>query len=74
MYDYLAKIILLGPSGSGKFVHSSSHQANLELISLQILPTTSDREERMSADFLAVNAFQDLTLYRANLVFSHYRR
>ena len=21
MYDYLAKVILLGPSGSGKFVH-----------------------------------------------------
>lgn len=22
MYDYLAKVILLGPSGSGKFVHT----------------------------------------------------
>lgn len=24
MYDYLAKVILLGPSGSGKFVDSST--------------------------------------------------
>lgn len=28
MYDYLAKVILLGPSGSGKFVHSSSPSTN----------------------------------------------
>lgn len=25
MYDYLAKIILLGPSGTGKYVHSPAH-------------------------------------------------
>ena len=28
MYDYLAKVILLGPSGSGKFVHDLSSTAN----------------------------------------------
>ena len=28
MYDYLAKVILLGPSGSGKFVHVLSSSAN----------------------------------------------
>ena len=28
MYDYLAKVILLGPSGSGKFVHDLSSMAN----------------------------------------------
>lgn len=28
MYDYLAKVILLGPSGSGKFVHALSSSAN----------------------------------------------
>ena len=28
MYDYLAKVILLGPSGSGKFVHHSSSMAD----------------------------------------------
>ena len=28
MYDYLAKVILLGPSGSGKFVHILSSSAN----------------------------------------------
>ena len=28
MYDYLAKVILLGPSGSGKFVHAFSSSAN----------------------------------------------
>jgi hypothetical protein len=34
MYDYLAKIILLGPSGSGKFVHPFLHLSSLSTLSI----------------------------------------
>ena len=46
MYDYLAKIILIGPSGSGKFVRTLFPRTILGL-SCQVLPPASDSQERM---------------------------
>lgn len=57
MYDYLAKVILLGPSGSGKFVHTWTARQALELISFQVLPPTPNREERMSVECLYSRVF-----------------
>lgn len=37
MYDYLAKIILLGPSGSGKYDTISSIERKAKLIAVQVL-------------------------------------
>ena len=44
MYDYLAKIILLGPSGTGKFVGSIPRRVH-GLISLQVVSASSYRQK-----------------------------
>ncbi|KAL9586382.1 MAG: hypothetical protein Q9212_000954 [Teloschistes hypoglaucus] len=47
MYDYLAKVILLGPSGCGKCVTSNSSHRSLGLISHQIVSPPQGSQERM---------------------------
>lgn len=47
MYDYLAKIILLGPSGSGKSAGSTFRTQVTTLITVQVLPTPPICEKRM---------------------------
>lgn len=44
MYDYLAKIILLGPSGTGKFVDPILRRVR-GLISLQVMSASPYREK-----------------------------
>lgn len=46
MYDYLAKVILIGPSGSGKFVRSPCSRT-ISSLQLQILPSAPHRERRV---------------------------
>ena len=45
MYDYLAKVILIGQSGSGKSVLSTCKAMGLLLTSPKILSLTSNRQE-----------------------------
>lgn len=47
MYDYLAKIILLGPSGTGKYAHSPLAHLDTSVLTLflQVLSPPSLRQE-----------------------------
>ena len=53
MYDYLAKIILLGPSGSGKYAQSTCSQPNYatSLISLRKDHVYSTASSKMNGAF-----------------------
>lgn len=53
MYDYLAKIILLGPSGSGKYVIPLRNAGLQMLIFGQIVFAASICQERMEGSHLS---------------------
>lgn len=57
MYDYLAKVILLGPSGSGKSVGLIAVDC-FWAYDTQVLPVASVREERMSVSSPVMTIWQ----------------
>ena len=63
MYDYLAKVILLGPSGAGKFVRPASNQ--LFLGSFLSGPVCSIELSKANVTILFSNYYFILTIYRA---------